>query len=74
MLNDGPIGKQSAYHIIEKETTGAAFHRGDEVRIAGEPGLRFYRVVATEPSRSMVTVMDASGGTYRLPESSLRMA
>lgn len=74
MLTEEPIGKQSAYHIVEMEAAGAAFHRGDEVRIAGEPGLRFYRVVATEPSRSMATVMDASGGTYRLPESSLRRA
>lgn len=71
MLIDGPIGKQSAYHIVEKEAAGASFHRGDEVYIAGEPGMRFYRVIGSDPAHGIVTIVDASGATHHVPESAL---
>lgn len=73
MLRD-TLGKEGAYDIIEGEAASARFRHGDAVYIAGEPGMRYYRVIGSDATHGTVTVSDAGGATYRVPESSLRRA
>lgn len=66
------IDDQCYYHRVERDSV-ERFRHGDEVRIAGEPGLRLYKVVGTDTARGIVTISDRLG-TFRVPESSLRRA
>lgn len=70
---DEKARKACAYDFAEHEMEGFPVRRGDAVSIAGEPGCRRYRVLAAEPSRGMVTVVDEAGATRRVPVSALAL-
>lgn len=69
-----PKGEQ-AYDCIVNESRrrqptyadGRAAHRGDMVVIAGEPGMRVYKVEALHPDRREVQITDTRGRRTWMP-------
>ena len=46
---------------------GRAAHRGDMVAIAGEPGMRMYKVEALHPDRCELQITDTLGNRTWMP-------
>lgn len=68
------LSRDDRYSIIEYEGAGFGYGHGDEVYIAGEPGIRYYRIVSTEPGRGMVKLKGQDGAIFTVPASSIRKA
>lgn len=67
-------GKQRGYDLVEhyakrmpRYADGATVHRGDMVAIAGEPGMRMYKVEALHPDRREVQIADTLGRRTWMP-------